>query len=109
MGSIKSLKSVCICAIILSLFGIVCFKAYSGKTVHSENNAIYYWRTTFNLSDSEREFLREHDITKLYVRFFDVDDIYDPINGESVVPKATIQFQDAVPTGLEVVPCIYII
>ena len=70
-------------------------------------NSIYYWRTTFSLNDAERKFLKQHDIKKMYVRFFDVDYDFYKTNGE-VVPSATIRFKDSVPQGIEVVPTIYI-
>ena len=37
-------------------------------------NSIYYWKTTFFLNDYEQSFLQEHDIHRMYVKFFDVDD-----------------------------------
>lgn len=73
-----------------------------------EQNSIYYWRTTFYLSDSEKEFLREHNVRKIYMRFFDVDRVYHAKNGEDVTPEATIRFDDTVPTGIEIVPTVYI-
>ena len=79
---------------------------------HSANadgsNAIYYWRTTFSLNEAERDFLKKHDISKLYIHFFDVDDHWKDVNGKYVIPEATIQFKDSVPHGIEVVPTIYI-
>lgn len=71
------------------------------------NNCVYYWRTTFSLSDAEKEFLKEHDVKKMYLRFFDVDYEYSN-NGECVVPEATVQFRDSIPYGIEVVPTVYI-
>lgn len=73
-----------------------------------KSNSIYYWRTTFSLSDSEKEFLREHDVKKIYMRFFDVDGAYSAKNGEKVIPEATIRFNDTVPAGIEIVPTVYI-
>lgn len=70
-------------------------------------NSIYYWRTTFSLNAAERKFLKQHDIKKMYVRFFDVACDYGRTNGE-VFPSATIRFKDSVPQGIEVVPTIYI-
>lgn len=67
-------------------------------------NSIYYWRTTFKLSDAEKEFLKKHDVAKLYVRFFDVD---GDCQG-NVTPEATIKFNDSVPNGIDIVPTIYI-
>ena len=71
-------------------------------------NSIYYWRTTFSLNDAEREFLQKHSINKVYMRFFDVDVSYDRAYGESVVPEATILFNDSIPEGIEIVPTVYI-
>ena len=37
----------------------------SASLKNGESNSIYYWRTTFSLSDSEKEFMREHDVKKI--------------------------------------------
>lgn len=71
------------------------------------NNCVYYWRTTFSLSDAEKEFLKEHDVKKIYLRLFDVDYKYSEKN-ECVVPEATILFYDSIPSGIEIVPTVYI-
>ena len=73
-----------------------------------KDNAIYYWRTTFYLTDAEQKFLKKHNVDKLYMRFFDVDRDWHSKNEEEIVPKATIIFKDSVPEGIEVVPTIYI-
>ena len=72
------------------------------------DNAIYYWRTTFSLNDAEKDFLKKHDITKMYVHFFDVNNQWQGTNGEYVVPGATIQFNNSMPSGVEVIPTVYI-
>ena len=74
----------------------------------NEGNSIYYWRTTFSLSNDEKEFLREHDVRKIYMRFFDVDGDCLAINGEYVIPEATLRFNDTVPAEIEIVPTVYI-
>ena len=33
---------------------------------------IYYWKTVFSLNDYEKDFLQKHDISRLYIRLFDV-------------------------------------
>lgn len=73
-----------------------------------ESNSIYYWRTTFSLNDGEKDFLREHDVKKIYMRFFDVEREYTAQNGEDVTPEATIRFNDTVPAGVEIIPTVYI-
>ena len=64
----------------------------------------YYWSTVFRLDSVQRGFLEQHRITRLYIRYFDVvDDDGQPM------PNATIQFSDSVPTGVEVVPTVFIL
>ena len=71
-------------------------------------NAVYYWKTTFRLSSEEKEFLKSYQIERLYLRYFDVG--RDPDFQDQVlpVPVATLQFIDAVPSNLEVIPTVFI-
>lgn len=73
-----------------------------------QENAIYYWRTTFKLDDYEKEFLKKNDIRKMYVRFFDVDVNPDTLSDDRCVPVATISFNDSMPDGVEIVPTVFI-
>lgn len=36
-------------------------------------NSIYYWKTSFSLSEKDVAFMRKHDIGRIYLRMFDVD------------------------------------
>lgn len=56
-------------------------------------NSIYYWRTTFSLSDGEKESLTTHDVNKIYMRFFDVDWAYPAKNGEDITPGGYYHIQ----------------
>lgn len=71
-------------------------------------NSIYYWRTTFSLNDYEKEFLKKHNVKKLYVKFFDVDKHWHVNKGDLIVPEATILFKDTVVPGVDIVPTVYI-
>lgn len=74
-----------------------------------QGNAIYYWKTTFELSPKEEEFLRRHDIKTIYMRFFDVDADERPDGyGLEPGPVATIQFKQAIPQGIRAVPVVFI-
>ena len=73
-----------------------------------ENNAIYYWKTTFQLTEYERQFLRVHHIGKMYVRMFDVDYGEDKDGILKSIPIATTRFLDTIPAGVEVIPTVYI-
>jgi hypothetical protein len=60
------------------------------------------------MSDKEKKFLKEHDVNRIYIKFFDVSSGHGASDGEAVVPEATIRFNDSVPDGIEVVPTVYI-
>ena len=73
------------------------------------HRAAYFWKTTFDLSESEKSFLSDHKIGRLYLRLFDVvveKNWAD--NSPEVVPVATTRFVSSVPEGLEIVPTVYI-
>ena len=55
----------------------------------AEENAVYYWRTDLRLDTTERAFLKQYDIRKVYCRYFDVvmSDDGQPM------PNATIHFE----------------
>lgn len=80
----------------------------SGTSCGSDSNSIYYWRTTFTLNDTEHDFLKKHAVSKIYVRFFDVDYHWELGKGGIVTPGGTIRFVDTIPDGLEIIPTIYI-
>ena len=71
-----------------------------------EGNAVYYWRTDFRLDSTERAFLRQYHINKVYCRYFDV--VMDTVQGQGPKPNATITFSDALPEGIEMIPTVYI-
>jgi hypothetical protein len=35
--------------------------------------SFYYWKTAFKLSTLEKEILKKNEVSKLYIRYFDVD------------------------------------
>ena len=67
--------------------------------------SIYYWSTTFQLDSTKRTFLKEHQINRIYLRYFDV--VVDD-NGEPM-PNATVRFRDSIPTQLEIIPTVFIV
>jgi hypothetical protein len=99
-----------------------------------EGQAVYFWRTELRLDSTERQFLENYHINKVYCRYFDVvmdnDNGNDNgnvnanlngngnENGASSVsgglpagfphPNATLAFADTLPQGIALVPTVYI-
>ena len=72
-------------------------------------NAIYHWKGVFSPTAEEYAFMEEHEIGRLYIRFFDIAAEYDSVNQRmEAVPIATTRFDGNVPYGVEVVPVTYI-
>lgn len=69
--------------------------------------AVYYWKTIFTLNNYEKEFLRDNQIKKIYLRFFDVDYETDGMNYR-MVPVGTLQFKDTIPQNVEIIPTVFI-
>ncbi len=75
---------------------------------HQVCNSIYHWKTTYNPTEYEKQWLKENDVHRIYVRMFDVDNVgwYQDIRIE---PSATTVFiQDVINEDMEYVPTIYI-
>ena len=63
-------------------------------------NGIYFWRTTFFVSDEERTFLEANKIDRLYLRLFDVDVAQQNLlSYEEPLPIATLIFPDSAITA----------
>ena len=74
------------------------------KTLPTEGNAVYYWRTDFRLDSTEQAFLDTFHIQRIYCRYFDVVGN----RPEGPMPNATITFSSQVPDGIEIVPTVFI-
>lgn len=108
----RKLKPATIIFILMMLIGVPSFfwncqsdTFYVPPTnkIHYRKNGVYYWRTVFNLSDSERDFMKRQRVERMYLRMFDVT------KGEHLpVPNASLSFATSVPQGIEVVPTVFI-
>lgn len=87
---------------------------------HSEqpepNNAVYYWKTVFSLDSADLEFIGKHDISRIFLRMFDVvDDPYGVSAETKTYPNASVQidnrlyncFRDS-ELDIEITPVVYI-
>ena len=90
--------------LLLCLLTVGCNKQ-KGIAELEEGNAVYYWRTDLRLDSTERAFLQQYHINKIYCRYFDV-----VLNDGAAEPKpnATITFSDTLPDSIEIIPTVYI-
>ena len=89
---------------LLTMIIVVLFCACSDRVPEmAEQNAVYYWRTDLRLDSTERAFLTQYNINKVYCRYFDVVMGTD----SEPAPNATITFSDTLPEGVELVPTVY--
>lgn len=95
--------------VLATILGTIHCTKHNGATIspttllHKRTNSIYYWRTTFKLSEQEKEFLQKEKIGRIYLRMFDVT-----AGGSVAVPNATITFGTSVPKDVEIVPTVFI-
>lgn len=101
--------------IVIALLALCCglFQGCGGnKTISAgtgvEGNSIYYWRTEFRLTPWDKSFLKDHDIKRIYLRFFDVDSGTDNDGIVKPVPVGSVAFKDTVPSDIDIVPVVYI-
>lgn len=88
----------------LLLLAMTACQKQSSRKVLESGNAVYYWRTDLRLDSTERAFMAQYHINKVYCRYFDV------VMEESGEPKpnATITFSDTLPDSIEIIPTVYI-
>lgn len=73
----------------------------SENTPKELGRAVYFWKTTFELSHKETTFLEKNIIEKIYLRFFDVDMLQN-----EAVPKGIVSLKSKV--SQEIVPTVFI-
>ncbi|WP_264531549.1 hypothetical protein [Flavobacterium sp. N502540] len=66
--------------------------------------AFYYWKTILKLSETEKLALKDNEVTKLYIRYFDIG---QHPQTKQPIPLSPIRFQDDV-TKFEIVPVVFI-
>ena len=72
---------------------------------HQVTPAFYYWKTIFELSDKERDYLTQLQVKKLYIRYFDVD--WNPHRKEAV-PVKEIRWKTKAFPALQIIPTVFI-
>lgn len=89
------MKYFCIIILIANFF-IGCKKNTGSKV------SFYYWKTIFQLSKNESEVLEQNNVTKLYIRYFDMT-----LKERKAIPKNPIIFNQK-PQIETIVPVVFI-
>ena len=75
----------------------------------ARHRGVYHWKTTYNPTEWEQQWMERHRVDRLYVKLFEVDagskHGYDDWR---MVPVATTRFAQPLPQEVEVVPVVYI-
>jgi len=96
-------------AIILMLAAVAATSCGRNEQEALGHRGVYHWKTTYDPSEWEKEWMAEHKVDRLYVKLFDVE--AGQKAGEpdwKMVPIATTQFRQELPKEMEVVPVVYI-
>ncbi len=88
--------------IILGMLLMLCASCMNTSSNTNPKLSFYYWKTTFSLDQVEKEALTNLNVSKLYIRYFDIG-----LKNGTAIPITPIVFKEVVPL-LEVVPVIYI-
>ena len=99
------MKTKCVYLVIIFLLPLLllssCHKGHKGNS-----RAVYYWKTTFKLSNDDLMRLHGLQIQRIYLRFFDID--LDPEHQNIPVPLSPVIMQSKLPEDIALVPVIYI-
>jgi hypothetical protein len=90
---------------VLFFIVVVCFSCQKETPPKDLTRGIYYWKSTFKISEQEQQMLDTCGVKKLYIKAFDVD--WDFAKKQAIT-KANISFEDALPKNIEFVPTIFI-
>ncbi|MBR1644788.1 MAG: hypothetical protein IJ684_05430 [Bacteroidales bacterium] len=73
------------------------------------HRGVYHWKTTFNPTKWERDWMQRHGVDRLYVKLFEVNAGYRFDADDWLLrPEATTRFLQPLPQEMEVVPVVYI-
>lgn len=91
--------------IIIMAFVAVALLSCGGRRGGDTVRSVYYWSTTLRMDSVKERFMRDHNVSRMYLRYFDV--VED--EGGQLMPNATLRFVTPVPEDVEVVPVVFIV
>lgn len=85
-----------------------CSAEYKPQTP-STHRGVYHWKTTYNPTAWEKQWMKDHKVDRLYIKLFDVDAGDNASEPDwKMVPEATTIFKQKLPKDMDVIPVIYI-
>lgn len=87
------------------IFTVLLLSSCSGGDGDSRRRAVYYWSTVLDVDSAKQQFISRHDISRIYIRYFDVV----PSDDGAPQPNATLRFKTGLPEGVEPVPTVYVV
>ncbi|MDD6889351.1 MAG: hypothetical protein PUD39_03735 [Bacteroidales bacterium] len=86
------MKQTIIAIAMMALIVTGCGRRNAPEASHAEKNGVYYWKTVLKLDSADLDFLKRHDVGKVYLRMFDVaEDTYGVIPEEKACPVASVR------------------
>ena len=91
--------------LLLFIFTALLLSSCNDDGGDSRRRAVYYWSTVLDVDSAKQQFISRHDISRIYIRYFDVV----PGDDGAPQPNATLRFKTGVPEGVEPVPTVYVV
>lgn len=96
----KPYKTLLLAIVIVTM---VIATACHGTSSNTGVRAIYHWKNVFAPTQRELAFLNDHNINKIYIKFFEVD-----CKNNVAIPIVTTRFDSLPPQGVAVVPTVFL-
>ena len=109
MNKMRLILSIPLAVIVIAVVAFFWMNSHPGAVIpptdglHSPQNSVYYWRTVYDPSDGEKDFISRNGVGRMYLRMFDVT-----ADNGAVRPEATVQFAAKPLKGVEIVPTVFI-
>jgi hypothetical protein len=87
----------------VSLCLLLSFSCSQNKPKNEIKRSFYYWKTNFEWTLADQTYIETLKISRLYVRFFDIDATHTEAQ-----PQGVLQIENELPKNVELVPVVYI-
>jgi len=73
------------------------------KNLNNHEISFYYWKTNYSLTSYEKDFLKAHNVYKIYLRCFDV-----VLEDNKPVPQGVLLWKEAPEDKIDYIPTVFI-